>query len=166
MGENIPTGAELVEKREHLIQKAGNGEKLSSEEKHFLDLIDVSLAKKRDEQAQKTALPFIEKLKKCNPFVKDVFRDTTYFELALWCIEVPEVSGVSKAEAREEPYGCWITTDNNMTYEEMCRLLENVKSDKDIQLLSTTPEPALAISAATPRWKAEVKQIREQLHES
>jgi len=166
MDKNTPLDVELVDVRKHLIQKAGNGEKLSSEEKYFLDILEVSLAKKRDEQAKKTALPFIEKLKKCNPFIKGVFRDTTYAELSLWCIEVPELSGVSKDESVEEPYGCWITTDNNMTYEEMCRLLENVKSDKDILMLSTTPKPALAISKVTPRWKSEVKQIRKQRHES
>ena len=35
MDKNTPLDVELADVRKHLIQKAGNGEKLSSEEKYF-----------------------------------------------------------------------------------------------------------------------------------
>ena len=153
---NETTAKGLLKKREQLIQEAGHGKQLTSEDEHFLDLVDVALAKQRDEQAQKAASPFIEQLKKANHFVEDVFRDTAYFEFSLWCIDIPAPAGMSNSDT----YGCWITTSTSMTYEEMCRLLENVKSEGDILALSTTPKPALAIGKATPRWQAEVEQLR------
>lgn len=58
--------------------------------------------------------------------------------------------------------GCWITADNSTTYEEMCRRLEGVKTKADILALSTTPSTVEAISTATPRWRAEVEQLRAQ----
>lgn len=153
---NESTAKWLLKKRELLIQEAGNGKQLNSEDKHFLDLVDVALAKQRDEQARKAASPFVEQLKKVNPFVEDVFRDTVYYEFSLWCIDIPAPAGISNSDT----YGCWITTSTSMTYEEMCRLLKNVKSEGDIMALSTTQKPALAVGQATPRWQAEVEQLR------
>lgn len=85
----FPTAEELLERRKQLTQKAADGKKLSGEETYFLELLNISLAKLRDEQEKNCVRPLVEQLKKANPFVQDVFRSTEYFEFALWCIEIP-----------------------------------------------------------------------------
>ena len=50
----FPTIEELLERGEHLIQKAVDGKRLSGEETHFLELQNIWLAQRRDEQ-EKTA---------------------------------------------------------------------------------------------------------------
>lgn len=107
--------------------------------------------------------PLVEQLKKTNPFVQDVFRSTEYSEFALWCIEIPTTASRHNDDGSNDICGCWITADNSTTYEEMCRRLEGVKTKADILALSTTPSTVEAISTATPRWRAEVEQLRAQL---
>lgn len=158
----FPTIEELLERRKQLTQKAADGKKLSGEETYFLELLNISLAKLRDEQEKNCVRPLVEQLKKANPFVQDVFRSTEYFEFALWCIEIPTPAGRRKDDGSNDICGCWITADNSTTYEEMCRRLEGVKTEADILALSTTPSAVQAISAATPRWRAEVEQLRAQ----
>lgn len=158
----FPTAEELLERRKQLIQKAADGKRLSDEETCFLDLVTVSLAKQRDEQAKSCARPLVEQLKKTNPFVQDVFRSTEYSEFALWCIEIPTTASRHNEDGSNDICGCWITADNSTTYEEMCRRLEGVKTKADILALSTTPSTVEAISTATPRWRAEVEQLRAQ----
>lgn len=158
----FPTAEELLERRKQLIQKAADGKRLSDEETCFLDLVTVSLAKQRDEQAKSCARPLVEQLKKTNPFVQDVFRSTEYSEFALWCIEIPTTASRHNDDGSNDICGCWITADNSATYEEMCRRLEGVKTKADILALSTTPSTVEAISTATPRWRAEVEQLRAQ----
>ncbi len=85
----FPTIEELLERGEHLIQKAVDGKRLSGEETHFLELQNIWLAQRRDEQEKNCVRPLVEQLKKTNPFVQDVFRSTEYSEFALWCIEIP-----------------------------------------------------------------------------
>ena len=158
----FPTAEELLERRKHLIQKAADGKGLSDVETCFLDLVTVSLAKQRDEQAKSCARPLEKQKKKANPFVQDVFRSTEYFEFALWCIEIPTPAGRHKDDGSNDICGCWITADNSTTYEEMCRRLEGVKTEADILALSTTPSAVQAVSTATLRWEAEVTQLRAQ----
>lgn len=50
----FPTIEELLERGKHLIQKAVDGKRLSGEETHFLELQNIWLAQRRDEQ-EKTA---------------------------------------------------------------------------------------------------------------
>ena len=45
----FPTIEELLERGEHLIQKAVDGKRLSGEETHFLELQNIWLAQRRDE---------------------------------------------------------------------------------------------------------------------
>ena len=85
----FPTIEELLERGEHLIQKAVDGKRLSGEETHFLELQNIWLAQRRDEQEKNCARPLVEQLKKTNHFVQDVFRSTEYSDFALWCIEIP-----------------------------------------------------------------------------
>lgn len=158
----FPTAEELLERRKQLIQKAADGKRLSGEETHFLELQNIWLAQRRDEQEKNCVRPLVEQLKKANPFVQDVFRSTEYFEFALWCVEIPVPTGRRKDDDSNDICGCWITADNNTTYEEMCRRLEGVKTEADILTLSTTPSAVKAISTATPRWRAEVEQLRAQ----
>ncbi len=49
----FPTIEELLERGEHLIQKAVDGKRLSGEETHFLELQNIWLAQRRDEQEKK-----------------------------------------------------------------------------------------------------------------
>lgn len=158
----FPTIEELLERGEHLIQKAIDGKRLSGEETHFLELQNIWLAQRRDEQEKNYARPLVEQLKKTNPFVQDVFRSTEYSEFALWCIEIPTTASRHNDDGSNDICGCWITADNSTTYEEMCRRLEGVKTKADILALSTTPSTVEAISTATPRWRAEVEQLRAQ----
>ena len=72
----FPTIEELLERGEHLIQKAVDGKRLSGEETHFLELQNIWLAQRRDEQEKNCVRPLVEQLKKTNPFVQDVFRST------------------------------------------------------------------------------------------
>ena len=111
-----PTFEELLERRTQLIQKAADGKNLSGDEIHFLDLLDIWLAKRRDEQERNRERPIVEQLKKRNPFVQDVFRSTEYFEFALWCIEIPTPVGHCKDCSSTNTCGCWITANNNTTY--------------------------------------------------
>lgn len=69
----FPTIEELLERGEHLIQKAVDGKRLSGEETHFLELQNIWLAQRRDEQEKNCARPLVEQLKKTTPFVQDVF---------------------------------------------------------------------------------------------
>lgn len=158
----FPKIEELLERGEHLIQKAVDGKRLSGEETHFLELQNIWLAQRRDEQEKNCARPLVEQLKKTTPFVQDVFRSTEYFEFALWCVEIPVPTGRRRDDGSNDICGIWITADNSTTYEEMCRRLEGVKTEADILALSTTPSAVQAISAATPRWRAEVEQLRAQ----
>lgn len=158
----FPTIEELLERGEHLIQKAVDGKRLSGEETHFLELQNIWLAQRRDEQEKNCVRPLVEQLKKTNPFVQDVFRSTEYSEFALWCIEIPTTASRHNDDGSNDICGCWITADNSTTYEEMCRRLEGVKTKADILALSTTPSTVEAISTATPRWRAEVEQLRAQ----
>lgn len=64
----FPTIEELLERGEHLIQKAVDGKRLSGEETHFLELQNIWLAQRRDEQEKNCARPLVEQLKKTNPF--------------------------------------------------------------------------------------------------
>ena len=80
---------ELLERGEHLIQKAVDGKRLSGEETHFLELQNIWLAQRRDEQEKNCARPLVEQLKKTTPFVQDVFRSTEYSEFALCALRFP-----------------------------------------------------------------------------
>lgn len=158
----FPTIEELLERGEHLIQKAVDGKRLSGEETHFLELQNIWLAQRRDEQEKNACVLLWSSSRKQTPLCRMYSAAPNIPSSALWCIEIPTTASRHNEDGSNDICGCWITADNSTTYEEMCRRLEGVKTKADILALSTTPSTVEAISTATPRWRAEVEQLRAQ----